>query len=105
MSRTSEQRGFAASGASSEEGETMDEAALRQKVGQLLAEVHRLPPGEAKAPAGKGPAAVLAGSSMQREMAALEDGLDQIRLAVKYLVFDLEATKRENHLLRQMLGE
>lgn len=83
----------------------MDEAALRQKVGQLLAEVHRLPPGEPKAPAAKSPAAVLAGSGMKREMAALEDGLDQIRLAVKYLVFDLEATKRENHLLRRMLGE
>jgi len=83
----------------------MDEAALRQKVSQLLAEVHRLPPGEPKAPAGKSPADVLAGSSMKREMAALEDGLDQIRLAVKYLVFDLEATKRENHLLRRMLGE
>ncbi|MCX5671519.1 MAG: hypothetical protein NTU94_09410 [Planctomycetota bacterium] len=105
MSRTSEQRGFTASGASSEEGKTMDEAALRQKVGQLLAEVHRLPTGEPKVPAGKSPATVLAGSGMKREMAALEDGLDQIRLAVKYLVFDLEATKRENHLLRRMLGE
>lgn len=45
------------------------------------------------------------GSAVKREMAAIEDGLDQIRIAVKYLVFDLEATKRENRLLRGLLGE
>ena len=32
-----------------------------------------------------------------------EDALDHLRLQVKYLVFDLEATKRENKYLRQML--
>jgi len=31
------------------------------------------------------------------------DSLDHLRLQVKYLVFDLEATKRENKYLRQML--
>jgi len=40
---------------------------------------------------------------LRREMAALEDGLDHLRLAIKYLVFDLEATKRENRLLRELL--
>jgi hypothetical protein len=29
--------------------------------------------------------------------------LDWLRLSVKYLVFDLEATRRENQYLRQML--
>ena len=29
--------------------------------------------------------------------------LDQIRLRLKYLVFDLEATRRENRYLREML--
>jgi len=40
---------------------------------------------------------------LRREMAALEDSLDHLRLAIKYLVFDLEATKRENRLLRELL--
>jgi aminoglycoside phosphotransferase (APT) family kinase protein len=83
----------------------MDEAALRQKVGQLLAEVHRLPPAEPQAPTGPHQGAGQPTSGVRREMAVLEDSLDQVRLAVKYLVFDLEATKRENELLRQMLGE
>ena len=33
----------------------------------------------------------------------VESALDQIRLEVKYLVFDLEATRRENGYLRRML--
>lgn len=32
-----------------------------------------------------------------------EEILDHIRLHMKYLVFDLEATRRENRYLRQML--
>lgn len=33
----------------------------------------------------------------------LHDGVDQLRLHVKYLLFDLEATRRENNQLRKML--
>ena len=82
----------------------MDEAALQQKVGQLLSEVQRVPPERsAQHPGGRQRAP--AGSAMKREMATLEDSLDHVRLAVKYLVFDLEATKRENRLLRDLLGQ
>jgi hypothetical protein len=88
--------------AGEERGSTMDEAALRAKVGQLLSEVHSLPGVSVKAAAERPPAG---GSAMRREMAALEDSLDHVRLAIKYLVFDLEATKRENRLLREMLGD
>jgi hypothetical protein len=78
----------------------MAEMALREKVGQLLSEVRNLPAVEADA------TDIMRGgtSAMKREMVALEDNLDQIRLAIKYLVFDLEATKRENRLLKEMLG-
>jgi hypothetical protein len=31
--------------------------------------------------------------------------MDYLRLSIKYLVFDLEATRRENAHLRQMLEE
>lgn len=33
----------------------------------------------------------------------LEDVIDQLRLQIKYLMFDLEASRRENRYLRQML--
>ena len=33
----------------------------------------------------------------------IEEMLDQVRLQMKYLMFDMEATRRENHYLREML--
>jgi len=83
----------------------MDEAALREKVGQLLSEVHSLPGADAKVVAAPQRSSAASNSPMRREMAALEDSLDHVRLAIKYMVFDLEATKRENRLLREMLGD
>jgi small-conductance mechanosensitive channel len=35
----------------------------------------------------------------------MQDSLDHLRISVKYLVFDLEATRRENKVLRAMLGQ
>ena len=37
-------------------------------------------------------------------MSELQESLDYLRLTIKYLVFDLEATRRENTNLRK-LGE
>ena len=34
---------------------------------------------------------------------SLEDMLDHVRLQAKYVMFDLEATRRENRYLREML--
>ena len=46
---------------------------------------------------------------LQNELAdkiqALQNSLDYLRLGVKYLVFDLEATRRENKALRKRLEE
>jgi hypothetical protein len=83
----------------------MDETVIRDKVGELMSAVSRVPE------VGKAPSLDLTRlvasepSTMRRDMAAMEESLDQVRLAIKYLVFDLEATKRENRLLREMLGE
>ena len=84
----------------------MDEAVLREKVGEILSEVQRLPTGDTAGGRTK-PVNMIPspGSAIRREMAAIEDCLDHVRLAIKYLVFDLEATKRENRLLREMLDD
>ena len=81
----------------------MDETVLQEKIGQLLSAVHRdRGSGEvAVAPTSAPPPAP---AGMHREMSALEDSLDHLSLAIKYLVFDLEATRRENRMLREMLG-
>ena len=40
---------------------------------------------------------------MKKTISDLQDSLDHLRLSVKYLVFDLEATRRENKYLRNMI--
>jgi hypothetical protein len=38
-------------------------------------------------------------------VSSLQESIDFLRLSIKYLLFDLEATKRENAQLRKMLEE
>ncbi len=40
---------------------------------------------------------------MRTTLAELQESLDHLRLSVKYLVFDLEATRRENQYLRRLI--
>lgn len=42
-------------------------------------------------------------SRMKKTVTELQDSLDYLRLSIKYLVFDLEATRRENQYLRKLL--
>jgi len=82
----------------------MDEAALREKIGEILSEAQGVPAVAEPGAAGPGPGEHQHPFGLRREMVALEDNLDHLRLAIKYLVFDLESTKRENRLLRELLG-
>ena len=79
----------------------MNDAALREIIAEMLSEASGT---AVKAGAVGWPAAGRGASARRHEMTALEEGLDHLRLAIKYMVFDLEATKRENRLLREMLG-
>lgn len=42
---------------------------------------------------------------MGKTVSQLQESLDYLRLSVKYLVFDLEATRRENQYLRNLLSD
>jgi len=77
----------------------MDEKLMRNKLGELAEIVAALPTPSEEGPS-KGaylsqPPPISAKSN--------EDLIDHIRLQVKYVLFDLEATRRENRYLRQML--
>ena len=43
------------------------------------------------------------GVYISHDNAGIEEVADQLRLRIKYLMFDLEASHRENRYLRQML--
>ena len=42
---------------------------------------------------------------LKKNIARLQESLDFLRVSVKYLVFDLEATRRENLSLKKLLKE
>lgn len=42
---------------------------------------------------------------LQKSVNSLQESLDYLRICIKYQLFDLEATRRENNYLRKMLEE
>jgi hypothetical protein len=78
----------------------MTEAIIREKLAELndlLATSPFLTDSKAKSDSG------LYMSDAETVSKALDEAIDTARLRIRYLVFDLEATKRENQYLRQML--
>jgi uncharacterized FlaG/YvyC family protein len=83
----------------------MNDTEFNEKMDQILTDINTLPACEqAKLQA-------LAEETRQRQerlkktVATLQESLDYLRLSVKYLVFDLEATRRENQYLKKLLEE
>ena len=81
----------------------MDEAAFEQQISELLVEMQKFPELEKKKLDQVGPAAANQREKLRQSVASLQNSLDYLRLSIKYLAFDLEATKRENRILRRML--
>jgi hypothetical protein len=83
----------------------MNEEAFQRKLSELIAEIAMLPAGE------RGKLELLAEETRERHrqlketVAGLQESIDLVRLSVKYMLFDLEATRRENQQLRKMLDE
>jgi uncharacterized protein YlxW (UPF0749 family) len=42
---------------------------------------------------------------LEKSVNNLQESLDYLRICIKYQLFDLEATRRENEYLRKILGE
>jgi hypothetical protein len=83
----------------------MDEATFQRRLSELVAQIGSLPePDRAKL-------SLLAEETKQRHqelkktVSGLHESIDFLRLSIKYLLFDLEATRRENNYLRKMLEE
>jgi len=78
----------------------MDEAAIGKRIRDLIGVILSSPLG-GQPSTGSGPGICQPETSTKE--ASLTTSLDHLRLQVKYLLFDLEATRRENRYLRQML--
>ncbi len=83
----------------------MNEETFQRKLSELVAEIQTLPEGE------RGKLEALAQQTRERHkqlretVSSLQESIDFVRLSIKYMLFDLEATRRENEQLRKMLED
>jgi chromosome segregation ATPase len=83
----------------------MDEISFQDKMNQILDRIRELPTDRAAAATEGIDSATARRERVQASVNELQDALDYLRLSVKYLVFDLEATRRENAYLRRMIEQ
>ena len=83
----------------------MDEQTFQEKFTELLHRIGELPPEQRACMEQLADATQRRRDRISHSVTELQESLDFLRLSVKYLVFDLEATRRENSYLRQLLDQ
>ena len=83
----------------------MDESAFQQHFSVLMDRISNLPQRERAMLTGLSPEADAGEHEVHQCLTALSQSIDYMRLCLNYLVFDLEATRRENTCLRNLLTE
>jgi hypothetical protein len=81
----------------------MNEQEFQQKLGELISQIQEMPPEERDDLVKLAEETRDRHEKMRQTIGDLQESLDYLRLSVKYLVFDLEATRRENQYLRKLL--
>jgi hypothetical protein len=83
----------------------MDEINLEDKVNELVQEFGDAVDPQHKKLASLAREAQANQKKLERSINSLQESLDYLRVCIKYQLFDLEATRRENEYLRKMLEE
>ena len=81
----------------------MNEQDFQAKLGELISQIGKLPESDRPAIAAIANETKDRHDKMKKTINDLQESLDYLRLSIKYLVFDLEATRRENQYLRKLL--
>ncbi|MGE3107739.1 MAG: transcriptional regulator [Phycisphaerales bacterium] len=81
----------------------MNEHEFQGKLTELLQQIGQMPSPEKEQLLALADDAKERHNKMRRTVSELQESLDYLRLSIKYLVFDLEATRRENQYLRKLL--
>lgn len=83
----------------------MDETTFQKKLSELVHEIGNLPDDERAKFETLAQQAKDRHEKLRKTVSSLQDSIDYLRLSIKYLLFDLEATRRENGYLRRMLED
>jgi len=82
----------------------MDEASLESKLNELVSEFGGMSDPRYTKLASLAKQARDSHKRLQKSVDRLQESLDYLRICIKYQLFDLEATRRENAYLRRLLG-
>lgn len=83
----------------------MDENHFQKKLAELMGEISTLPRAEREKLTALAEKTQQRHQKLKKTVSDLQESLDYLRLSIKYLVFDLEATRRENAYLRRMVEQ
>jgi len=83
----------------------MDEAAFQEKLRELVSQIETLPEGERQRLRAMAEETKTRHADIKKSVSAMQENIDFLRLWIKYMLFDLEATRRENQYLRKMLEQ
>ena len=83
----------------------MNEQEFQTKLAELMGEISTLPVTERAKLVKLADETRVRHERLKKTVNGLQESLDYLRLSIKYLVFDLEATRRENSYLRKILEE
>ncbi len=85
--------------------ETVNEETFQRKLAELVAEIGTLPEGERNKLQLLAEQTKARHKQLKKTVDSLQESIDFLRLSIKYMLFDLEATRRENSYLKKMLEE
>ena len=83
----------------------MDDQTFQVKLAELMSKIQKLPETERGRLERLVEEAAKGRQRIQNSVSELQESLDHLRLTIKYLVFDLEATRRENAYLRKLIEQ
>lgn len=83
----------------------MNEAEFQQRLAELVAEIETLPQDERDRLRKLADETRDRHEQIKKSVDTLQESIDFLRLGIKYMLFDLEATRRENNYLRKMLEQ
>lgn len=83
----------------------MNEQTFQHKLAELVAEIGTLPEDERQKLEMLAEETKERHKQLRKTVTNLQESIDFLRLSIKYLLFDLEATRRENSYLRKMLED
>ncbi len=83
----------------------MDETVFKKSLNELVKEIDSIPSPQKKKLIELAQQTHDSHKKLRKTVTAMEESLDYLRVSIKYLLFDLEATRRENAYFKKLLDE